>query len=153
MYTCVSSVNKLATCEQHRCAVLRATMEAWFWSCTSDDECKTRELSANDRLILFKNENGLEEYRGPRAPLVCCDALVKTETCNVSYHLGCCPQYEARVSLVLHQRCLCQQHVYVDSVSVYAGAWVSWCVIVEDSHSSACAHVLQRVSVWCACVM
>ena len=79
MYTCVSSVSKFATCEQLRCAILRATMEAWFWSCTSGDECKTREPSANDRLILLKDENGLEEYRGPRAPLVCCHALVRVD--------------------------------------------------------------------------
>jgi len=147
MYTCVSSVNKFATCEQFRCAVLRATMEAWFWSCTTDDECKTREPSANDRLIIFKNENGLEEYRGPRAPLVCCDALVRKKPCDVSCDLGCCAQYQARGSLYSHQRRLRQLHVYVLSAFVHQVACVSWCVVVEDLQFIACAHVLQRASV------
>lgn len=68
---------KYATCENFRCDTLSATLDAWFASCVSDADCQTPLTPINDRLIMFKNENGLQEYRGPAAPLVCCDVLVR----------------------------------------------------------------------------
>ena len=72
-----SRVMKYATCEHFRCGALEATMDAWFASCVSDADCQAPSPSDNDRLIMFKNENGLQEYRGPEAPRACCDVLVR----------------------------------------------------------------------------